>query len=125
MQSYSTEPITTQHTITPASLSSFRLATLSEFTVGAPPTLPTLLRATEFMWLDRVGVDLRKLLHTDQEYEYVHDLPIGEPLLITTKIASDKRKRRLRFFELRSDVVAHGKTCVSITTHFVVRDEET
>jgi acyl-CoA thioesterase FadM len=76
---------------------------------------------TEFRWLDRLKIDLRQLLHTDQEYEYFAPLREGDPPLVCTRLAEYRERLGLLFVCLESAVRVAGKVCVTARSTFVVR----
>ena len=68
-------------------------ATQSRFSgVVAPPTFPTIFREGEFQILLDLKIDMRKLLHAGQEYEYTRPLKPGETLTCTPRISEIKTK---------------------------------
>jgi hypothetical protein len=69
-------------------------------------------------------VNMRYLLHTDQEYEYLSPLAIGDKLAIETKLTDVKQRRALKFVTLVSRITAAGKPRLVSTTTFVVRTPE-
>ena len=86
-----------------------------------PLTFATLFRRAEFMWLDRMKVDLRNLLHTDQEYQYVTAFQLGDVPDVTTKILTWKERRGMIFVTLETDIAVDGVRRVLATTTFVLR----
>ncbi len=55
----------------------------------APPTFPTLFRSEDWGMMDMLNdlkVDIAKLLHGEQEYEYFRLIKPGDKLTCTTKI---------------------------------------
>ena len=60
--------------------------------IVAPPTFATCFRDGEFTILQDLEVDLRKLLHGEQEYEYHRAIKPGDVLTCTPRIASLKSK---------------------------------
>src|SRR5262245_43587839 len=99
-------------------ISAFREATLARYSVGVPPTFATCFREAEFAWLERLKVDMRTLLHTDQEYEYLEPLAEGERLEITTSVDSCKERKGLVFFLLRSEVRSGATVKIRSNTTF-------
>lgn len=110
-------PITSEH------IKLFASATVSENYVATPLTFPTIFRATEFRWLDRLQLDMRQLLHTEQEYEYIAPLREGDTLLITTRMTGWRQRKGLLFVTMESDVTCIGKTVIKATSAFVVRQD--
>lgn len=58
----------------------------------APPTFVTAFRSGEFTILQDLDVDLRKLLHGEQEYEYRRPIRPGDRLTCTPRVAHLKHK---------------------------------
>jgi len=96
-------------------------ATASDHVKGMPPTYPTIYRWGEFEWLKRNGVDLRNLLHTDQEYEYLAPLVVGEKPKVTTVLKATRARAGMTFITLESTVESGGKIAVRNSTQFVVK----
>lgn len=96
-------------------------ATASDHVRGVPPTYPTIYRWGEFEWLKRNGVDLRNLLHTDQEYEYLAPLVVGEKPKVTTVLKGMRARAGMTFITLESVVESGGRPAVKNYTQFVVK----
>jgi hypothetical protein len=86
-----------------------------------PPTFCTFLRWAEWRWLDRLTVDMRGLLHTEQEYEYLAPLAPGDVFEVSTVLASDRERRGMRFVTLETTVEVRGRNVLVSRTSFVVR----
>lgn len=121
------EPIEFEwNALTAEQVANFEAATHSQHTARRPPTLATLFRWGEFKWLERMQVDMRRLLHTEQEYRFLTpdgSLPLGKPFHITTRLAEVKEKRGLRFVTLSSTVLCDKIPVLESETRFVVRTE--
>lgn len=115
--SFSLSPITEKQ------VSDFRNATGTRFTSGVPVTFPTMFRKAEFQFLDLCEVDMRQLLHVDQEYEYVSPVEVGDVLDVSTKIESVRERRGMYFFTLKTEISAGKKMKVISITQFVVRPD--
>ena len=66
---------------------------------GGPPGIPlTLLTAAEFLVFPRIigdpdlGIDLRRVVHGSQEYEFCRPLRVGEVLTVGARITSIRQK---------------------------------
>lgn len=107
------------------SLSKFRIATGTQFTKKFPLTFPTVFRKPEFDWLDRLEVDMRELLHTDQQYFYFSALELGEKLQIKTWVSSFKERKlkdsTLYIVGLTSEMNVEGVKKIEAITTFVVK----
>lgn len=109
--------------LTEAEVRLFCEATRSTHCVGVPPTFATIFRKAEFQWLSHMKVDMRNLLHTEQEYEYFEPLEVGDKLSITTSIQDWKERRGMVFTTLASEVCCEGKVKVRSSTSFVLRNQ--
>jgi acyl-CoA thioesterase FadM len=107
--------------VTPKQIENFALATTSEHYSGFPLTFATIFRAAEFMWLDRLKFDMRELLHTDQEYEYIGSLKEGDVPTIYTRITDFRERRGMTFVILESEVRCDEKLVILARSSFVVR----
>ncbi len=112
---YELAPLSAEH------IEDFRHATRTLFTQGIPLTFVTHFRRAEFNWLDRLKVNMRHLLHTDQAYEYVTPLKVGDKLVVTTKLVDIKERRGLKFVDLESRVMADKELRNICLTTFIVR----
>ena len=56
------------------------------------PTYLTRCRKGEFELFQGLGVDLSEILHTDQEYEYYQDIPVGSFLQYNTEFTNVTHK---------------------------------
>ncbi len=102
-------------------IENFAAATMAEHYFGLPLTFPTIFRAAEFKWLDRLKFDMRELLHTDQEYEYIAPLKEGDVPTIYTKITDFRERRGMTFVQLESEVRCEEKLVIIARSSFVVR----
>ncbi len=78
---------------------------------AVPPTFPIFgsLALESMDLLKEANIDLRRLLHGEQEYEYVRPLKIGDRLCCKTRIADDyvkegRRGGRMRFVVLETEM---------------------
>lgn len=111
------DPVTRQQ------IDKFAQATCSEHFSDSPLTLPTVLRAAEFKWLDRLQVDMRELLHTDQEYEYIEALQEGDVPTVYTRISERRERRGMVFVVLESEIRCNDKIAIIARSSFVVRSQ--
>lgn len=105
----------------------FRRATLSEFSPGFPLTFATTFRKSEFKWLNKLQVDLRNLLHTEQQYEFLIPFELADIPTIRTKIIDIKERKSKRgcltIVVLESSVLCAAQLKVRTTTTFVLRED--
>lgn len=107
--------------ITADSIRKFAEATLSVHATACPATFPTVFRSAEFKWLSVLGIDMRNLLHTDQEYEYFSDWKVGDLPVITTAMEEFRERRGLLFVSLETVITCSGEKRVRACSSFVVR----
>jgi hypothetical protein len=107
--------------ITRNQVEQFAAATGAEFHSGAPLTFPTILRATEFKWLDRLKIDMRGLLHTDMEYEYHSSFGEGDVPTVYCRMGDFRERRGLTFVVLESEVRCGERLAIIARSSFVVR----
>jgi N-terminal half of MaoC dehydratase len=120
-ESLSHQPITNIiQALTQADIEKFKSATFNRYS-QIPPALPTLFRAAEFQWLDRMKVDMRQVLHTEQVYEFLEPLTLGVPMTITTSIVSQRERSGLRLISLSTDIITQERLCVRAVSSFVLR----
>lgn len=113
--SFQAAPLSEKH------LEEFRQATRTQFSPGFPPTFPTCFRKAEFDFLERFEVDMRLLLHVDQEYHYIKPLKVGDVLTITTSVGDVKERKGMYFVTLTTDFVSGKDAKIKSNTTFVVR----
>lgn len=114
-------PITLEmETITEETVKAFAHATSSEHFKTLPPSFATRFRKAEFEWLTRMNVDMRTLLHIEQEYEYLEPLKTGDKVSVSTKIAEWKERRQMTFVTLETTIMVGSSTKVKSTTTFLL-----
>lgn len=99
----------------------FVSATVTAHCDGVPLTFPTVFRATEFDWLTHLDVDMHQLLHTEQEYEYLAPIRVGDRIRASTRVVEYRERRGLLFVKLRSEMHAGDVLAVRSLSSFVVR----
>jgi hypothetical protein len=100
----------------------FNNATESKHSFGIPLTFCTVFRKCEFQWLYDLNVDFRNLLHTDQEYEYLRPLKVGDRPLIRTRLIDKKVRRSMNFYTLQTEVHCDGEIAILARSSFVIRE---
>lgn len=106
--------------VTEAQIASFRHAVRS-VSPSLPPTFLTRFREPEFRWLEKLKVDLRGLLHTDQEYAYVAPLAVGDVPLVSAKLVRFRERQGTTFITVETTLTCDGATKATSTANFVVR----
>lgn len=86
----------------------------------APPTFITVGRKGEFELLQRFGIPLSRVLHGEQEYQYLKPIRPGDSVEYVTRLANVLEKRGsnafMQFlifeteFTVRGEVVSRAKT---------------
>lgn len=109
--------------VTEQQISAFRHATRAQ-SRAIPPTLLTMFREPEFRWLEQLKVDLRGLLHTDQEYVYLKPIEVGDEPVATAKLVRFRERAGTTFITVETSIVCQGTTKANSTANFVVRTTE-
>ena len=65
---------------------------LGRESTATPPTFLTLFRHGEFDLLKKIGVDLARVLHAEQEYDYENEIQAGRPSLLSDQAGNRLRK---------------------------------
>jgi len=112
--------------VTSPLLDNFRSALGASSIEGMPPTFPTLFRKTEYDWLDRLNVNLKDLLHGDQEYLYHRNIRAGDRLHIKTAVTSIKERSvggsKMRWIRVTTELFSDEALCVTGKTTFVAKE---
>ena len=69
---------------------------------------------------DELGLDLSRVLHAEQEYEWGRPLTIGETLTAETTIADIRTKGTTSFVTLRTDLRDEARRMVVVATSTLV-----
>lgn len=112
----------TAATITKDRVELFKSAVRLQYTEGIPPTYATTFRKGEFAFLDRFHVNLKNLLHTDQQYEYITPFCLDDIPEVTTEFVSTKERRGMIFVSIKSQVKVKDQIRVYFTSSFVLRE---
>jgi hypothetical protein len=107
--------------LTQEGIAAFLRATRSECVTGMPPTFPTVYRQSEFAWLHKLNIDMRNLLHTDQEYEYLVPLRQGDMPVVQSKIVDARERSGLLFIVLETIIRCQDVLKIRCWTTFVLR----
>lgn len=115
-------PVTfTVPALSEAQIQAFRNATRTEHAALVPLTFPTCFRKAEFDFLERFEVDMRDLLHVDQEYVYHSPFQVGDVLTVSTKVGDAKERRGMLFVKLYTDISQGSQLRITSNTSFVVK----
>jgi hypothetical protein len=91
---------------------------------GVPPTfvtVPELAAGLQNVLADdELGLDLSRVLHAEQEYEWGRPLTIGETLTAETTIADIRTKGETSFVTLRTDLRDEARRTVVVATSTLV-----
>lgn len=96
--------------------------------VLAPPTFAfsiSLMGQSAPTYLDVMGVDIGRILHGEQSFEYYAPIYAGDVIGVSTEIADiyDKKGGALEFIVTHTDAVnQHGALCVRQKSVIVVRN---
>jgi hypothetical protein len=101
-------------------------ATLDEL-----PTFQTIFREGEFQLLEDMKLELKDVLHGEQEYEWLHSIPVGANLTYRTQLKQVTEKKgkgsNLFFFlfetEVENEGTLHVRCLSTIIFRETVRDE--
>jgi N-terminal half of MaoC dehydratase len=87
---------------------------------GVPPTFATAPELAaglrNVLADDELGLDLSRVLHAEQEYEWARPLTIGETLTAETTIADIRTKGAMSFVVLRTDLRDEARRPVVVAT---------
>lgn len=95
---------------------------------GVPPTIvtvPEIEAGLDHVVSDpRLGIDLSRVLHGEQEYRWSRPVLVGETLTASATIESVRDKGGMRFLILRTEVVDEaGEPVAAGRSTLIVRDE--
>jgi hypothetical protein len=94
---------------------------------GVPPTYAAVYTweatAHQVFADPAVGIELRNLLHTDQEFEWARQPRVGETVVARSRIAADVYRRGIRFVTVETDVTAAGEPLCRSTARLLVRSD--
>ena len=96
-------------------------------TICAPPTFPIVvtMSAMEKSFHDpNLNMDYSRVVHSDQRFEYVRPIQVGDELVVTTVIEEIKALGTNDIATFRTDVLSHGQLVVTGWSKLVVRGEE-
>lgn len=113
----------TSEPVTALRIAAFVEATGIRFSTGIPGTFPTIFREPEFDWLKKLKVNMHQLLHTEQEYEYVSPIEIGDRVRTSTRVADYRERRGLLFVKLESEMFAGERLAIRSFSCFVIRQD--
>src|ERR1700722_14156132 len=83
----------------------FRSAVGLKHDLGVPATLSTIFRDSEFAWVKRMGIEMRELVHTEQEYEYFSPFETGESAVAVTTVKRRRERSGLLLITLETRIV--------------------
>jgi acyl dehydratase len=95
---------------------------------GVPPTFvtaPELASGLTYALEDaELGLDLSRILHGEQEYEWRRAIAVGETVTAVTTIEEIRAKRGIGFVTLRTDLRDEGGEVVVVArSRLIVRNE--
>jgi len=95
--------------------------------VCAPPTFPIVatMAAMEKSFHDpALNMDYSRIVHSDQRFEYVRPIKVGDKLVVTTVIEEIKALGNNDIAVFRTDVTSDGEPVVTGWSKLVVRGDE-
>jgi len=108
----------------------FALAVHDRFGAADPPRLPptfpvcaTVEYVTRLI-VEQLKLDRRRVVHGEQEYEYIRPLRVGDRLLCRARVVEDFVKTRSRGGEMRF-VVTETDMCDALSGELVLRERST
>ncbi len=110
--------------LTSEDVSNFAAATHSQFFQSIPPSFATRFRKAEFEWLNQLKVDMRTLLHVEQEYEYLSALFLGIPLNVSSRISEWKERRSMTFVTIETNISQTNEVKIKSSTTFLLQNAE-
>jgi len=108
-------------TLTQSTIDNFARATFSEHYQTLPPSLATRFRKAEFEWLERMKVDMRTLLHVEQEYEYLIPLVAGDKVVISSQIVQWKERKSMTFVTIVTTISSAQTVKIKSNTTFLLQ----
>jgi acyl dehydratase len=100
---------------------------LGHSSVCAPPTFPIVatMAAMEKSFHDpALNMDYSRIVHSDQRFEYVRPIRVGDKLVVTTVIEEIKALGTNDIALFRTEVTSDGEPVVTGWSKLVVRGEE-
>jgi acyl dehydratase len=112
-------------TIDPGRVSAFARALGADPAAGVPPTYAVVYgweaTAPQLLGDPEAGIELRNLLHTDQEFAWTRHPRPGERVVARTRVAADVLRRGLRFLTVETEAAAGGEPLCWSTARLLVR----
>lgn len=97
--------------------------------VPLPPTFPTVVSfwggfgITEVM--SEIGVEMRQVLHGDQEYKYLNPIRIGDTISGSTRVKSVRARAGMDFIGMETTYTnQHGDEVVIEQATLIIRGDE-
>lgn len=94
----------------------------------APPTFLTLFRTGEFELFERMGLQLRNVLHGEQRYIYESDIHAGDQVDFQTTLTLVLEKRgssgSMSFLTFDTEIKVSGRRIGNSRTTVIVREKK-
>jgi acyl dehydratase len=100
---------------------------LGHESVCAPPTFPisVCMKAMEDSFHDpRLNMDYSRIVHSDQRFEYVRPIKVGDELVVRTLVEDIRALGTNDVATFRTDVYSHNELVVIGWSKLVVRGED-
>jgi MaoC dehydratase-like protein len=110
----------------PEHVSAFAWAIGADPADGVPPTYAAVYSlgatAPQLFGDEEAAIDFAKLLHAEQEFEWMRHPSIGDSVTSRARVASDVERRGMRFVTLETDTAdASGEPVCRSRALFVIR----
>ncbi len=118
------DPVTVE--LDPEHVNAFAWAIGADPADGVPPTYAAVYSlgatAPQLFGDDEAAIDLAKLLHAEQEFEWMRHPSVGESVTSKARVTSDTSRRGLRFVTLETDTTSSdGAPVCRSRALFVIR----
>jgi hypothetical protein len=118
------DPVTVE--LDPEHVAAFAWAIGADPADGVPPTYAAVyslgVTAPQLFGDEQAAIDVGKLLHAEQEFEWARHPSVGESVTSQARVTSDLTRRGLRFVTLETDSKSDdGKPVCRSRALFVIR----
>jgi N-terminal half of MaoC dehydratase len=118
------DPVTVE--LDPEHVAAFAWAIGADPAAGVPPTYAAVyslgVTAPQLFGDDEAAIDFGKLLHAEQEFEWMRHPSVGDSVTSRARVSSDVSRRGLRFVTLETDTTSSdGSPVCRSRALFVIR----
>lgn len=86
-----------------------------------PPTYLTVFRKGEFELFQKLGIPLSQILHTDQTYEFLVPIQIGDEVEFKTEVTQVLEKAKMQFLSFETEFKVENRAVAKAISTIVVR----